>query len=65
VERETIGAGRALLQRNPGLEAIVLECTNLPPYRQALQAALGVEVYDVRDLLRVLWQRLASGIERG
>ncbi|HKV14061.1 MAG TPA: aspartate/glutamate racemase family protein [Reyranella sp.] len=65
VERETIEAGRALLERNPGLEAIVLECTNLPPYRQALQAALGVEVYDVRDLLRDFWQRLASGVERG
>ena len=65
VERETIEAGRALLQGNPGLDAIVLECTNLPPYQQALQAALRVEVYDVRDLLRDFWQRLASGVERG
>jgi hypothetical protein len=65
VERETIEAGRALLQRNPGLEAIVLECTNLPPYGRALQAALGVQIYDVRDLLRDFWQRVASDVERG
>lgn len=65
VERETIEAGRALLQKNPGIEAIVLECTNLPPYRQALQAALGVEVYDVLNLLRDFWKRVGRGVERG
>lgn len=52
VERETIQAGRALLQKHPAVDAIVLECTNLPPYKAALQAALGVEVHDVLDLLR-------------
>lgn len=51
VERETIDAGRALLARHK-VEAIVLECTNLPPYAQALRAALGVPVFDVLDLLR-------------
>jgi Asp/Glu/hydantoin racemase len=51
VERETIDAGRALLARHK-VEAIVLECTNLPPYTQALCAALGVPVFDVLDLLR-------------
>jgi hypothetical protein len=65
VEHEAVEAGRGLLQRHPGIDAVVLECTNLPPYRQALQMALGVEVYDVRDLLRDFWQRLASGVERG
>lgn len=54
VERETVEAGRALLARHPGIEAIVLECTNLPPYRPALEAALGTKVYDVLDLLRDL-----------
>lgn len=65
VEGETIEAGRALMRKNPGLGAIVLECTNLPPYRQALQSALGIAVYDVLDLLRDFWTRLDLGIERG
>src|SRR6185437_10616768 len=51
VERETIVAGQALLARRK-LDAIVLECTNLPPYTQALREKLGVPVYDVLDLLR-------------
>jgi hypothetical protein len=65
VEREAIAAGRALLRKNPGVDAIVLECTNLPPYKQALRAALGVAVYDVLDLLRDLWKRLDRRVEPG
>ena len=52
VEAEAIAAGRALLRDHPGVDAIVLECTNLPPYRKALADALGVPVFDVLDLLR-------------
>jgi hypothetical protein len=50
--RDVIEAGRALLARHPDLGAIVFECANLPPYRAALQAALGVEVFDILTLLR-------------
>ncbi|TXL70259.1 aspartate/glutamate racemase family protein [Vineibacter terrae] len=53
VERETLEAGRALADRQPDLGAIVLECTNLPPYAAALRRALGLPVYDVLDLLRL------------
>jgi hypothetical protein len=52
VEAEAIAAGRALLRDHPGIDAIVLECTNLPPYRKVLADALGVPVFDVLDLLR-------------
>jgi hypothetical protein len=58
VEHEAVEAGRGLLQRHPGIDAVVLECTNLPPYKAAFQAALGVEVYDVLDLLRDFRKRL-------
>ena len=58
VERETVAAGKALLARHPGVDTIVLECTNLPPYKNALKAALGVPVFDVLDLLRDFRKRL-------
>ncbi|MBN9541039.1 MAG: aspartate/glutamate racemase family protein [Alphaproteobacteria bacterium] len=51
VEREAVAAGRALVDQHPGIDTIVLECTNLPPYKNALKAALGLPVYDVLDLL--------------
>ncbi len=52
VEREVVAAGRALVARHPAIDTVVLECTNLPPYKQALEAALGLPVFDVLDLLR-------------
>jgi Asp/Glu/hydantoin racemase len=52
VEGEAIAAGRALLARHPAVDTIVLECTNLPPYKAALQRALGIPVHDVLDLLK-------------
>jgi hypothetical protein len=58
VERETVAAGRRLLARHPEVDTIVLECTNLPPYKVALKQALGVPVYDVLDLLRDLHRRV-------
>lgn len=51
VQRELIDAGRKLIADHAGIGAIVLECTNLPPYAQALHAALGVPVYDVVGFL--------------
>jgi hypothetical protein len=62
VERETVQAGRALIARHPEIDAIVLECTNLPPYRKALQQALGLQVLDVLDLLRDFRKRLGGGV---
>jgi hypothetical protein len=61
VEAETVEAGRALLRHHPGLDAIVLECTNLPPYKLALERALGLPVFDVLDLLRDFRAKLGDG----
>ena len=58
VEREAIAAGRVLLKRHPDVDTIVLECTNLPPYKAALQRVLGLPVHDVLDLLKDFHARL-------
>lgn len=55
VEAEVVAAGRRLRRRVPALGAIVLECTNLPPYRDALARACGLPIFDVGTLLRWLW----------
>ena len=58
VEREAVAAGRELLARHPGVDTIVLECTNLPPYKPALEEALGLPVFDVLDLLKGFYSNL-------
>src|SRR5947199_38319 len=50
VERETVAAARALVAKHPQIDTIVFECTNLPPYKAAVQKALGLRVHDVLDL---------------
>ena len=60
VEREAVAAGKALLARHPAVDTVVLECTNLPPYKPALQRALGLPVLDVLDLLADFHARLAA-----
>lgn len=48
--REVLEAGQCLLARHPEVGAIVLECTNMPPYAEALRTATGLPVYDVLTL---------------
>lgn len=60
VEREVLAAGRALVAKHPAVDTVVLECTNLPPYRRALKAALGLPVFDVLDLLSDFHAGLAA-----
>jgi len=49
-EQDILDAGRALVAAHPEVGAIVLECTNMPPYAAALQQALGLPVHDVVSL---------------
>ncbi len=50
-EQDILDAGRALVARHPEVGAIVLECTNMPPYAAALQDALGLPVYDIYSMI--------------
>jgi len=45
--QDVLDAGRDLVRRHPEVGAIVLECTNMPPYAAAMQAELGLPVYDI------------------
>ncbi|WP_294924971.1 aspartate/glutamate racemase family protein [uncultured Paracoccus sp.] len=48
---DVIAAGRDLLRIAPDIGAIVVECTNLPPYSDALARATGLPVHDILTLL--------------
>jgi Asp/Glu/hydantoin racemase len=40
-----------LVRDNPDVGAILLECTNMPPYSAAIQEATGLPVFDVITLI--------------
>lgn len=44
---EHVRVARQLVEQNPEVGAIVLECTNMPPYSQAIQQATGLPVFDI------------------
>jgi hypothetical protein len=49
--KDVVDAGVQLVRNNPNVGAIVLECTNVPPYAAALQAELGLPVYDIYSMI--------------
>ncbi len=49
--RDVVEAGKRLQARVPDLAAVLLECTNMPPYRAALAHALGLPVFDILAVL--------------
>ncbi|HEY1934325.1 MAG TPA: aspartate/glutamate racemase family protein [Acetobacteraceae bacterium] len=49
--QDILDAGRTLVARHPDIGAIVLECTNMPPYAHALREVLGLPVYDIYSLI--------------
>jgi hypothetical protein len=48
---DILEAGQTLVRRHPDIGAIVLECTNMPPYAHALREILGLPVYDIYSLI--------------
>jgi hypothetical protein len=51
MERDTVFAARALLSSAPEVGAIVLECANMPPYRDAVATATGLAVFDAAQCI--------------
>jgi Asp/Glu/hydantoin racemase len=49
--QEHVLAANLLRQRHPEVGAIVLECTNMPPYASAIAEATGLPVHDFTTLL--------------
>ena len=56
---QVLAAADRLLQRHPHIDTLVLECTNLPPYAEALRRATGLPVLDVVTLLNARMAGLA------
>ena len=59
LESELVNEAINLVKMHPEIGAIVLECTQLPPFAQAIQKALGdIPVYDVYTMARWFYSGL-------
>ncbi|SFY45590.1 hypothetical protein SAMN04244548_05277 [Paracoccus pantotrophus] len=52
IEEEIMTVAAGLVQRHPRIGAILLECLDLPPYAQAIQAVTGRPVFDFNSMIR-------------
>ncbi|MBI1964442.1 MAG: hypothetical protein HYS37_13825 [Candidatus Rokubacteria bacterium] len=59
---EHVRVARRLVAEHPDVGAIVLECTNMPPYAADVQRATGLPVFDIVSLVTLLHGALAAGL---
>lgn len=57
---EMIMVTRQLMKSYPDIGAIVLECTNMPPYTSAIQKIANVPVFDVVTLMNTVHSKLCE-----
>jgi len=59
---EHVRVARRLVGEHPDLGAIVLECTNMPPYAEDIQRETGLPVFDIVSLVTLVHAALAAGL---
>jgi hypothetical protein len=59
-EQDVVTAAQRLIERHPDIDTLVLECTNMPPYRAAVEKAIHRPVHDIETLLIRRWQALQA-----
>jgi hypothetical protein len=55
IEAELIETARELMTREPTIKTILLECSLLPPYAAALQAAVKLPVFDYVTMINFVF----------
>jgi len=59
---EHLRVARQLVEAHPDVGAIVLECTNMPPYTADIQRATGRPVFDITSLVRMAHDALVGAL---
>jgi hypothetical protein len=59
VTTEVVERAREMVAADPEIRAVLFECANLPPYAEAVRAALGLPVYDALTMIRHVYAALA------
>jgi hypothetical protein len=51
IEEQLVGLARKFVSDSPDIGAILLECSDMPPYAWAIQKAVGLPVFDYTTLI--------------
>ncbi|MEM7169281.1 MAG: aspartate/glutamate racemase family protein [Pseudomonadota bacterium] len=59
IEQEVLGAAQSLVDENPEIGALVLECTDMPTFAHRIQARLRLPVFDLTTLATMVHDAVA------
>jgi len=60
VSAEVVDAGRHLVARDSSIKAMLLECSLLPPYAEAVQAAVRLPVFDYISMINFVFSAVVK-----
>ena len=65
IEEEVSAVAAALVERHPEIGAILLECSDLPPYAKAVQRVTGRPVFDFNTMITSVERAVVARDYRG
>ncbi|MFT9846719.1 aspartate/glutamate racemase family protein [Aneurinibacillus sp. REN35] len=58
IEEEIVQKAKEMKETHPDMKAIVLECTNMPPYRDRIKQDIQLPVFDIVTLTHYIYDAL-------
>jgi len=65
VRKEVVAVARTMVAENPQIRAVLLECSLLPPYGAAIQAAVNLPVFDYITMINFVFTAVVKQEYRG
>lgn len=62
---EMVTAARKLISKHPEVGALVMECTNMPPFARAVQEAVNLPIFDVVTMINYAYSAVVRHEYRG
>ncbi|MDO4620372.1 MAG: aspartate/glutamate racemase family protein [Lachnospiraceae bacterium] len=57
---DMVAVAKRMVEENPDIGAIVMECTNMPPFAQDIREATGLPVFDIIGLINYVHAAIES-----
>ncbi|WP_163969792.1 aspartate/glutamate racemase family protein [Oceanobacillus halotolerans] len=65
IKQEVVSLASQMVQEDPDIKAILLECSFLPPYSKAVQEAVGLPVFDYKTMIDYVHSAYRAPIYNG
>ena len=60
IEKEVVSSAKEMIQEEPEVGAILLECSHLPPYGAAVQEAVNLPVFDFVTMINYVYSSVVK-----